>query len=88
VVDIEPGQLWEMYSATEKRWVRVVVARIEDDRVTLRYEGVLEFFTLDMWESKTPSGFGLQRAEPDAYGLQIINPAEYREIHSTRVHCR
>lgn len=28
-----------MYSATEKRWVRVVVARIEDDRVTLRYEG-------------------------------------------------
>jgi hypothetical protein len=57
VVDIEPGQLWEMYSATEKRWVRVVVGRIEDDRVTLRYEGVLEFVTLDMWEIQNPERF-------------------------------
>ena len=54
MVDIEPGKLWEMYSATEKHWVRVVVARIEDDRVTLRYEGVLEFVTLDMWEIQNP----------------------------------
>jgi len=73
VVDIEPGQLWEMCSATEKRWVRVVVTRIEDDRVTLRYRGSSNSSRWTCGKSKTPSDFGLQRAEPDAYGLQIIN---------------
>ena len=37
-----------MYSAPEKRWVPVVVAKIEDGRVRLRYQGLLEFFTVDL----------------------------------------
>jgi hypothetical protein len=47
-MDIEPGHLWEIYSAAEKRWVRIVVAKIEDGRVRVRYQGLLEFFTVKL----------------------------------------
>ena len=47
-MDIEPGQLWEMYSARERRWVRVVVVKVNDSSVTLRYHGLLEFFTVEL----------------------------------------
>ena len=40
---VEQGQVWEMYSATEQRWLRVVVTKIEDGKAMLRYEGILEF---------------------------------------------
>jgi hypothetical protein len=46
-MDVEPGQLWEMYSTAEKRWVRIVVAKIEDGRVRVRYQGLCEFFTVE-----------------------------------------
>lgn len=42
---MEPSQVWEMYSDQENGWVRVVVTKAEDDEVTLRYLGVLDFFT-------------------------------------------
>ena len=44
-MDIELGQLWEMYSAVSRRWVPVFVAKVEDGRVTLRYWGLVEFVT-------------------------------------------
>ena len=47
-MDVEPGQLWEMYSAKEKCWVRVVVVKVDDRGVMLRYRGLLEFFTVDL----------------------------------------
>jgi hypothetical protein len=47
-MDIELGQAWEMYSAKERRWVRVVVAKVDDDRVTLRPQGIIEFFTVEL----------------------------------------
>jgi len=48
MVTVEQGQVWEMYSATEHRWVRVVVAKIEDGNAILRYEGFLELTTVDV----------------------------------------
>ena len=45
---VEAGQVWEMYSASENQWVRVVVAKVEGDEATLRYVGVLEFFTVNI----------------------------------------
>ncbi len=40
-MNIEPGQTWQMYSRAENRWVRVIVTKIDDGRVTLRYEGLV-----------------------------------------------
>lgn len=37
-----------MYSSTECRWVRVSVAKVDGTLVTLRYEGVFEFATVDL----------------------------------------
>jgi len=48
MVDIEPGQIWEMYSQGGRRWERVVVTDIHDGDVKLRYEGVLEFVTVEL----------------------------------------
>jgi len=56
-VDIEPGQLWEMYSAREKRWVQVVVVKVDDGGVKLRYRGFLEFFTVDLLDMHKPELF-------------------------------
>jgi hypothetical protein len=52
-MDIEPGQIWEMYSHPENRWVRVIVTKIEDGRVTLRYEGLVEFITVELEDMQT-----------------------------------
>jgi hypothetical protein len=43
--DVEPGQVWEVYSINEGRWVRAIVTKIEGEEATLRYEGFLEFIT-------------------------------------------
>jgi hypothetical protein len=56
-LDIEPGQLWEMYSAREKRWVQVVVVKVDDGGVTLRYRGFLEFFKVDPLNMHKPELF-------------------------------
>ena len=48
MVDIEPGQIWEIYSQGGRRWERVVVIDIHDGDVKLRYEGVLEFITVEL----------------------------------------
>jgi hypothetical protein len=47
-MDVELNEAWEMYSAGAGEWVRVIVTKIEDGEVTLRYEGVLEFITVDL----------------------------------------
>jgi hypothetical protein len=52
-VEIKPGQLWEMYSAKEKCWVMVVVVKVDGGRVTLRYRGFLEFFTVELLDMQT-----------------------------------
>ncbi len=48
MINVEQGQVWEVYSSHENRWVRAIVFKIQDDRVTLRYEGILEFVTVDI----------------------------------------
>jgi hypothetical protein len=48
MTDIEPGQVWEVYSSRERRWEPAFVIKIEGEQVTLRYEGFLEFFTADL----------------------------------------
>jgi len=55
--NIEPGQLWEMCSNGAKRWVRMVVSKIEDGLVTLRYQGVFEFVTVDLSELQDAERF-------------------------------
>jgi len=45
---IEPGQVWEVYSRPERRWVPAVVFKMEDGHAVLRYEGTLEFVTVDI----------------------------------------
>ena len=45
---IEPGQIWERYSQGGQRWERVIVTEIHDGHVKLRYEGVLEFVTVEL----------------------------------------
>jgi hypothetical protein len=47
-VNIEPGQIWERYSQGGQRWERVIVTEIHDGHVKLRYEGVLEFVTVEL----------------------------------------
>jgi len=59
---VTPGQVWEMYSKIEKRWVRVIVASVEGDQARLRYEASYEFVTLNISDMENrPDMF--QRAE-------------------------
>lgn len=44
------GQVWETYSPNERRWVKVIVAKVDGDQITLRYEGTLELFTVSIDE--------------------------------------
>ena len=53
MADIEPGQTWEMYSRPEGRWVRVIVAKVAGGGVLLRYEGTLEFLTVELEDMLT-----------------------------------
>src|SRR5438046_16014 len=48
MINVEQDQVWEVYSSHENRWVRAIVLKIQDDRATLRYEGILEFVTVDI----------------------------------------
>jgi hypothetical protein len=50
MTEVEPGTVWEMYSSDDNRWIRVIVTKVEDGKATLRYEGVLEFITVDVLE--------------------------------------
>ena len=56
-MDVALGEVWEMYSAGAGQWVRVVVTKVEDGEVTLRYEGVLEFLTVDGSDLQNPELF-------------------------------
>ena len=65
MADIRPGETWEVYSDAESRWVRVVVTKIEGTQVTLRYEGLLEFLTVDLSDIESkPDAF--RRADVDS----------------------
>jgi hypothetical protein len=55
---VELGQVWEIYSANGKQWVPAVIAKTDQDTVTLRYQGMMEFVTVDTAD--------LQR-KPDVY---------------------
>jgi hypothetical protein len=48
--DVVAGQVWEIHSDGDSRWVRAVVTKIDGDQVTLRYEGLLEFLTVSLSE--------------------------------------
>jgi hypothetical protein len=48
--DVTPGQVWEIHSGGNGRWVRAIVTKIDGDQVTLRYEGLLEFLTVPVSE--------------------------------------
>lgn len=50
MMDIEPGQVWQVYSARDKRWERAVVTKVDGDQATLRYEGLLEFLKVGIAE--------------------------------------
>jgi len=54
---VELNEAWEMYSVGSGEWVRVVVTKIEAGEVTLRYEGVLEFITVDFADMENPERF-------------------------------
>jgi hypothetical protein len=41
-MNIEVGQVWEMYSKQDNAWVRMIVAKVEDGIITLHPEGLLE----------------------------------------------
>ena len=56
--DVEPGQVWEVWSGNEGRWVRAIVMKVEDGEATLRYEGSLEFVMLKVSDlQNTPERF-------------------------------
>jgi hypothetical protein len=56
--DVEAGQVWEVWSANERGWVRAIVLKIQDGQVTLRYEGSLEFVTIKLSDLQdTPDRF-------------------------------
>jgi hypothetical protein len=63
-MEIEPGQAWEMYSAKERRWVRVVVAKVAPSFVTLRYQGLFEFVTVDLTEMENAERFRPAKGRP------------------------
>ena len=50
---VEVSQAWEVYSESEKTWKRMIVTKVEDNTVTLRYEGVFEFITADVTEMES-----------------------------------
>ena len=52
-MNIEPGEVWEVYSARDKRWGRAVVTKVDGGKATLRYEGLLEFLTQNAVEQKS-----------------------------------
>ncbi|HET6841201.1 MAG TPA: hypothetical protein VFK06_05880 [Candidatus Angelobacter sp.] len=55
--DVEPGQVWKVWSVNE-RWVRAIVMKVEDEAATLRYEGSLEFVMFKMSDlQNTPERF-------------------------------
>jgi len=45
---VVPGQVWEVYSKIETRWLRVIVTSVEGDEARLKYEGSYEFVTLNV----------------------------------------
>ena len=53
MINVEQGQVWEVYSSHENRWVRAIVFKIQDDWATLRYEGILEFVTVDIGDMQS-----------------------------------
>ena len=56
--DVEPGQVWEVWSVHEGRWVRAIVMKVEDGEATLRYEGCLEFVMFKVSDlQNTPERF-------------------------------
>jgi hypothetical protein len=56
--DVEPGQVWEVWSVNEGRWVRAIVMKAEDGEATLRYEGCLEFVMFKVSDlQNTPERF-------------------------------
>ena len=50
MMDIQPGQVWQVYSARDRRWERAVVTKVDGGQATLRYEGLLEFLTVGVAE--------------------------------------
>ena len=58
MTDITPGQTWELFSKQEGRWVRAVVMKVDDDQVTLRYEGLMELVVVSGVDMESqPDGF-------------------------------
>jgi hypothetical protein len=56
--DVEPGQVWEIWSVNEGRWLRAIVMKVEDGEATLRYEGFLELVTFKLSDlQNTPERF-------------------------------
>ena len=55
MADVALGQVWEVFSDRENRWVRAVIAKQEDGQVTLRYEGTLELFTVNIEDLQNDS---------------------------------
>ena len=56
---IEVGQPWEMYvhSFGVRRWVPVVVAKIEGDQVILRHRGLTELVRVERADLQNPARF-------------------------------
>jgi hypothetical protein len=54
MTDPATGQVWEVYSPQQNQWSRVIVAKIQDQEVILRYDGTLELLrvTLDDMQDK------------------------------------
>jgi len=44
--NLQGGEVWEIWSPNERRWVRAIVMKVEDGEATLRYEGLLELVTI------------------------------------------
>jgi hypothetical protein len=64
-MDIEQGQVWEVYSARDRRWERAVVTKVDRAQATLRYEGLLEFLTVDISELQNNPELYRRAPEPD-----------------------
>ena len=64
-MDIEQGQVWEVYSARDRRWERAVVTKVDGAQATLRYEGLLEFLTVELSELQNKPELYRQAPEPD-----------------------
>jgi hypothetical protein len=66
MTEVQPDTVWEMYSSDGDRWIRMIVAKVEDGKATLRYEGVLEFITVDVLEMQN--------------NLELFRPASAQSI--------